>query len=168
MQDDTIASATPPPRQGWRRFAAILGLFIVLGPLLGAVGVVLVFVAMAVLTEVMQGRADAVPVPVVLGRGFLITLLAGLPIAYTFGAVSSVAVGLVVALRDRWHCNISWRAALVAGGIVWLVMAAFAALVIPPDGILTWLVGLLVAHVVAAVLCTLLARLLLGPGRSAP
>lgn len=156
---DTPAPDTPP-RQTWGRFAGILALFALVGPFLGAVGAVLMFVAMAVVTDLMQGRLDNLAG--LMGRGLLTTLVAGLPIAYSFGAVSSVAVGLVVALRDRWRGGITWRAGLGSAVAMWALMAGLAALVIPADGFLLWLAGLFVAHVVAAGLCTWLARRILG------
>lgn len=112
----------------------------------------------------MQNKPIAeTPLPPRRGSGRFAAILGFFAVLGPFlGAVSSVAVGLVVALRDRRHGRISWRAALIGALVVWLVMAAFAALVIPPDGFLLWLVGLLVAHVVAAVLCTAIARLVLG------
>ncbi|MFB9151275.1 hypothetical protein [Roseovarius ramblicola] len=160
MHDDPATSAPPPSRQGWRRFAGLVALYAVLGPLLGAVCVVLLFVALSVITEVAQGRFEAIGA--LLGRGLLLTLVAGLPIAYSFGAVSSVAVGLIVALSDRRDGGISWRVALGGAVVSWGVAAVLAALVVPPDGFLVWLAGLFAAHVVAAWLCTWLAHLVFG------
>ncbi len=160
MPHDPANTAPTPPRQGWPRFAGIVALYAVLGPLLGAVGVVVLFVALSVVTEVAQGRFEAIGP--LLGRGVLLTLVAGLPIAYSFGAVSSVAVGLIVALRDRHGGGISWRAALGGAVGLWAFVAVLAVLVVPPDGFLMWLVGLFAAHVVAAALCTWLARRVFG------
>ncbi|HKL68593.1 hypothetical protein [Salibaculum sp.] len=148
----------PPPdtRPGGGRFAGIAALYALLGPLLGAIGAVALLVLIAFVTEL--GVAQDGSIGAALWPGFLITLAAGLPLAYGFGLVSGIAVGLAVALHDRRRGGISWRVALGAAFVLWAVMSALAALVIPDESFLTWLILLLLVHVLAAGGCTWLAR----------
>lgn len=151
-----ITAPTPDARPGWGRFAGIGALYALLGPLVGAIGAVVLLVLISVVGELAAGRAGAIGT--LLWPGLPVTLAAGLPLAYSLGLVSSIAVGLVVALRDRHRGGISWPAALGAALALWGVMSALAALVIPGGSFLTWLVLLLAAHVLAAMICTWLAR----------
>ena len=156
--------SAPPPdtRPGWGRFAGIAALYALLGPLVGAIGAVGLLVLIASVTGLAAGRPG--PSGEAVWSGFLITLVAGLPMAYSFGLVSSSAVGVAVALRDRRRGGISWRMALGAAAVLWIFMSALATLVISGDSFLTWLVTLLAAHVLAAMVCTWVARRLFGLG----
>ncbi|RFP85423.1 hypothetical protein DZK27_16815 [Rhodobacteraceae bacterium 63075] len=154
MSQDFASPTQAPP--GWGRFAGITALYALLGPLVGAVGAVGLLVLIAVVTDLGAGQENTVSA--LLGPGFLVTLAAGLPLAYSFGLVSSIAVGLAVALRDRWRGGISWRAALGTALALWALMSALAGLMIPGGSFLTWLVMLLAAHVLAAMICNWLAQ----------
>ena len=154
MTRNSVSPPQAPP--GWGRFAGIAALYALLGPLVGAIGAVGLLVLIAAVTDLGAGQENAVGA--LLGPGFLITLAAGLPLAYSFGLVSSIAVGLAVALRDRRMGGISWRTALGAALALWGAMSALAALVIPDGSFLTWLVMLLAAHLLAAMICTWVAQ----------
>jgi hypothetical protein len=155
MTRNTAQPPDTPP--GWGRIAGIAALYALLGPLVGAIAAVGLLVLIDVVTVLGAGQGDAAGA--VHGRGFLLLLAAGLPVAYGVGLPSSVAVGVIVALRDRREGAISRRAALAAALALWVVMSALAALVISTrGGLLTWLGMLLAAHVLAAMVCTRVAR----------
>ena len=79
-------------------------------------------------------------------------------IAYAYGIVSAAGVGLVVAFRDRRKGGISWKASFVAALLFWLLMSLAATAVVPPQGLVQWIGALLAAHVLAAAVCTWIAR----------
>lgn len=155
-----MSAPAAPARPSWWRFTGITGLYTVLGPLLGGFGVTLLLTLMSATVAAAQGQYDEIAAR--LGAGLFVTFVAGLPIVYTFGTVSTFAVGLAVAIGDRLQGGVSWRIALVAGGLAWLGALGVAGLVIPPSGFLTWVTGLLAGHALAVVLCTWLARLVFG------
>jgi len=138
------------------RFMGIAILFALLGPVAGALGVNILLSVLAAAIEIARGNMG--DVNRLLGGGIIIGTIISLPIAYSFGLVSAVGVGLAVATANQRGHGISWQVAFVWAGVFWLLMAALAMIIVPPGGLKVWLAGLLVAHLLAAALCTLLAR----------
>lgn len=150
-----------PPRAGsWWRAAGVVALFALLGPLFGALGVNLFLSVLASAIEAAHGNHG--DIGRLLVGGMVIGTIVALPIAYSVGLAPAAGVGLAVAFGDRRRRGISWRIALASAVLFWLAMAALAVAVIPPAGLPTWLAALLVAHILAVVPCTAMARRLFG------
>ena len=153
---DAVAAHGRPRLPSWTRFAGIVALYVLLGPLMGAVGVTGLFTVYAVGVEIANGNF------VDIARRFVGGMVGGtifsVIIAYAYGIVSAAGVGLVVAFRDRRKGGISWKASLVAALAFWLLMSLAATAVVPPQGLVQWIGALLAAHVLAAAVCTWIAR----------
>lgn len=121
-----MAIAAPEPSQArpapgrWRRVAATLLWFVLLGPPIGAV----IFVTgMAAAIGFDTGSArDA-------GAVLLVSLIYGVPFSYWMGLPSAVVAGAVVAAWRLWRGSLSAAGALAIGAAVGLgtVMAANSA-----------------------------------------
>lgn len=154
---DAMAAHGRPHLPSWTRFAGIVALYVLLGPLMGAVGVNAVFAVYAVGVEIADGSFDDIT-RLFWGGIVMGTMLFAIG-AYAFGSVSAVAVGLAVALRDRRIFGVSWRRAFISAFVMWLLMSAIAILtVVPPEGQVQWIGSLLIAHLFAATICTWIAR----------
>ena len=121
---------------------------------------------LAAATEIARGNMGDV-LRLLVG-GVVVGTIVSLPLAYSFGLVSAVGVGLAVAIADRRGIGISCRHTLVWAGVFWLVTAGLVVIVVPAEGLLVWLVAFLVAHLLASCLCTLLARRLFAPAPDGP
>lgn len=155
-QSQTVAGRPRPGSQSWGRFAGIVAIYALLGPFLGAFSVNVLFAVYAVGVEIAMGNFGDI------ARLFWGGIVVGTMLfaigAYAFGSVSAVGVGLVVAFRDRRKGGISWRTSLVAALAFWLLMSLAATAVVPPQGLVQWIGALLAAHVLAAAVCTWIAR----------
>lgn len=156
MNTDQITLQAPSRSPSWGRFAGIVALYGLLGPLVGAVGVSGLFTVLAIGGEVAKG--DFGDIGRLLVGGMVVGTIVSLIIAYAFGIASALAVGLAVAYRDRRDGGISWRVALMSSLVVWLLTAAASTTVVPPGGRLQWIGALLIAHLLAAAICTWIAR----------
>ena len=155
-QSQTVAGRPRPGSQSWGRFAGIVAIYALLGPLVGAIGVTGLFTVYAVGVEIAIGNFDDIARRFV--GGMLVgTIVSGI-IAYAFGIVSAAGVGLVVALRDRRKGGISWKVSFVAALAFWLLTSLAATAVVPPQGLVQWIGALLAAHVLATAACTWIAR----------
>jgi hypothetical protein len=117
-------------------------------------------VAAAVGSEIARGEYGEIPRLIV--GGFVIGLRISLIIAYVMGAASALVVGVAVALADRRQRGISLRVALVTALVSWALAAALATTFIPGDALAAWIALLLLAHLLAAVVCTWIARAIFG------
>ncbi|WP_157970219.1 hypothetical protein [Pelagibacterium sediminicola] len=153
---DAVAAHGRPHLPTWRRFAGIVALYVLLGPLMGAVGVNGIFTVYAVSTGIVSGSSGDI------ARLFWGGMVVGTMVfaigAYAFGSVSALAVGLAVALGDRRLFGVSWRRALRSAFVMWLLSVIVVLTVVPPEGQVQWIGGLLVAHLFAAAACTWIAR----------
>jgi hypothetical protein len=148
------------PARAWGRLAAIIAIYGLPGPFVGAVGINAFLVAAAVGSEIARGEYGEIPRLIV--GGFVIGLMISLIIAYVMGAASALIVGVAVALADRRQRGISLRVALVTALVAWALTAAVAATFIPRDALAAWIALLLLAHLLAAVECTWIARRIFG------
>jgi hypothetical protein len=148
------------PARAWARLAAIVAIYGLLGPFVGAVGINAFLVAAAVGSEIARGEYGEIPRLIV--GGFVIGLMISLIIAYAMGAASALVVGVAVAISDRRQRGISLRAALVTALVSWALTAAVAATFIPRDALAAWIALLLLAHLLAALVCTWIARRIFG------
>lgn len=140
----------------WRRFGAIVLFYAALGPFFGAIGVTAVFTAMAISVEVWHGNFGRIGQMLLAGMviGTIVSVIA----AYVLGIFSATCVGFAVAIRDRRRGGISWWAALISALLLWLLTAMLAFSAVPPEGSLQWIGALFVAHLLAATICTWIAR----------
>lgn len=122
----------------------------------GAIGVNGLFTVYTVGVEVANGRFS--DIARLFWGGLVVGTIISLIIAYSFGIVSAVATGLAVAFRDRSKGRISWRMAFISALVMWLLNSIAATTVVPPEGLAQWVGALLVAHLLAAVVCTWAAR----------
>jgi len=156
MPNPTMAGQPRPRSQSWGRPIGIVASYALLGPFLGAFSVNGLFAVYAVGVEIARGDFSDI------ARLFWGGIVMGTALfaigAYAFGSISAVAVGLAVAFRDRRKGGISWRTALVVALIVWLLMSIAVTAVVPPEGLVRWVGALLVAHVLATVVCTWIVR----------
>src|SRR5690606_28354391 len=96
--------------QSWGRFAGIVAIYALLGPLVGAIGVTGLFTVYAVGVEIAIGNFEDI------ARRFVGGMVAGtifsVIIAYAYGIVSAAGVGLVVAFgtgaRVGFHGEHHW------------------------------------------------------------
>mgnify|MGYP007011835851 FL=1 len=144
----------------WQRLAGIVALFTLLGPLLGALGLIVLMSTLAALTALAGGDYGGIG-PLLIGA---ITggMLVALPPAYGFGLFPAGVVGLVVAIGERRRIGVAWGDALYGAVVLWLIAMILTIEVAPPQGRVFWFAGLLVAHLAGAALCTLIARKLFG------
>jgi len=158
-----IVNSTAQPQKsiekssaGIGRFIGIVGLYAVLGPLFGALGVNAFLTLLAVFGEVARGEFGD------LGRliigGMVVGTIYSVIIAYTIGLPLAFGVGFIVAWKNQRSGKISLRSALLAGLGFWAGSALVALLILPPAGRLAWIGALLVAHLVAAAACAGLAK----------
>lgn len=152
----TVPGQSRPHSQSWARFAGISALYGMLGPLVGAVGVNGLFTLMAIGSAMVKGNFG--DIGRLLVGGMVVGTIVSVIIAYAFGIVSAVAVGLAIAFHDRRRGGISWRAALIAALVVWLLTSVAATTAVPPSGLPQWIGALLAAHVLATAACTWIAR----------
>jgi len=155
-----VASQLDRPARAWARLAVITAIYGLLGPFVGAVGINAFLVAAAVGSEIARGEYGEIPRLIV--GGFVIGLMISLIIAYVMGAASALVVGVAVALADRRQRGISLRVALVTALVSWALAAALATTFIPGDALAAWIALLLLAHLLAAVVCTWIARAIFG------
>src|SRR5690606_32729147 len=125
-----------PVAQSWARFAGILAIYALLGPLIGAVGVNGLFTVYAVGVEIANGNFG--DIARLFWGGIVVGTIVSAILAYAYGIVSAAGVGLVVAFRDRRKGGISWRTSLVAALAFWLLMSLAATAVVPPQGLVQW------------------------------
>ena len=156
MNTNHMTMQAPTRAPSWARFAGIIALYGLLGPLVGAVGVNALFTVLAIGGEVAKG--DFGDIGRLLVGGMVVGTIISLIIAYTFGIASAAAVGLAVAFRDWRDGGISWRVALMSSLVVWSLTAVASTAVVPPGGRLQWIGALLIAHLLAAAICTWIAR----------
>lgn len=152
----TVPGQSRPHSQSWARFAGISALYGMLGPLVGAVGVNGLFTLMAIGSAMVKGNFG--DIGRLLVGGMVVGTIVSLIIAYAFGIVSAAAVGFAVAFRDRRDGGVSWRTALIAALIVWLLTSLAVTTVVPPEGLAQWVGALFVAHLLATAVCTWIAR----------
>ncbi len=88
----------------------------------------------------------------------MVGTIIALVIAYAFGIVSALAVGLAVARRDRRRGENSWHTALAAALVLWLLVSIAAVTVVPPEGRAQWIGLLFIAHLLAGAVGTWIAR----------
>ncbi|MFT4955423.1 MAG: hypothetical protein ACI8U3_001811 [Brevundimonas sp.] len=155
-QTNAVTHEGRPLARSWRRFAGIVALYAVPGPLMGALGLNALLAVLAVTVEISRGNFD--DLARLLVGGMVVGTIISAIIAYAFGMVSAAGVGLMVAIRDRRRGGISWRTSLIAALVFWGMMSLAGAVVIPPPGLAQWIGALLAAHALAAVACTWLAR----------
>lgn len=155
---DDMTGARPGKSAG--RFFGIVAVFALLGPLIGGLVVSAYLGFLAATPQIAQSWMDAAGV-------FLTTTLFGtmfgLPIAYAVGIAPAVWVGLAVAIWDWRKGLISWRIAIGAALVSWLLVAMRAGDIIETDeGTRIWQISILLAHLVATGLCWWLARTIFG------
>lgn len=153
---DAVTEPGLPYRPSWKRFAGIIALYVLLGPLMGAVGANALFTVYAMGVEIANGNFG--DIARLFWGGIVVGTMISAIIAYAFGIVSAAGVGLVVAFHDRRKDGISWRASSIAALAFWLLTSLAATAVVPPQGLLQWIGALLTAHVLAAAVCTWIAR----------
>ena len=155
-QNPAVTGHPHPYLQSWGRFAGIVAIHALLGPLIGAVGVNGLFTVYAVGVEIANGNFD--DIARLFWGGIVVGTIVSAIIAYAFGIVSASGIGLVVAFRDRRKGGISWRASFIAALAFWLLTSLAATAVVPPQGLVQWIAALLAAHGLAAAVCTWIAR----------
>ena len=155
-QSQTVAGQPRPHSHSWGRFIGIVAIYAALGPLIGAFGVNALFTVYAVGVEIASGNFG--DIARLFWGGIVVGTIVSAIIAYAFGIVSAAGVGLVVAFRDRRQGGISWRASFFAALAFWLLTSLAATAVVPEQGLVQWVGALLVAHVLAAAICTWAAR----------
>lgn len=153
---DVATDLTRPRARSWARFAGIVVLYAVVGPLMGALGLNALLAVLAVAAEISRGNFD--DIARLLVGGMVVGTIISAIIAYAFGMVSAAGVGLMVAIRDRRRGGISWRTALIAALVFWALMSLAGAVVVPPQGLAQWIGALLAAHLLATAACTWIAR----------
>lgn len=153
---NAVAEHGLPHHPSRKRFAGVVALYVLLGPLMGAVGVNGLFTVYAMGVEIANGNFG--DIARLFWGGIVVGTIILAIIAYAFGIVSAAGVGLVVALRDRRKGGVSWRASFIAALAFWLLTSVAATAVVPPQGLVQWIGALLAAHVLAAVVCTWIAR----------
>lgn len=155
MTTETKASTMKPPSKQWR-FIALVVLFMLFGPLVGAVGVNAFLTLLAVIGELTRGEFGDLPRLIV--GGMVVGTIYSVIIAYTIGLPSALGVGLIVAWKSRRSGEVSLRTALVASLGFWAGCALVALLIVLPDGRMDWIGAILVAHLSAAFACGWLAK----------
>lgn len=153
---DAAAEHGRPHLPSWTRFGGIVALYVLLGPLMGAIGVSGLFTVYAMGVEIANGNFG--DIARLFWGGIVVGTIVSAIIAYAFGIVSAAGVGLVVAFRDRRKGGISWRASFIAALALWLMTSLAATAVIPPQELVQWIGALLAAHLLAAAVCTWIAR----------
>lgn len=141
---------------GAARFLGIVAIYAIPGPLIGAFGVNVLFTAYALGIEVPSG--DTAALARLFWGGLVVGTMIASIIAYAFGVVSALGVGLAVAIGDRRRGAISGETALMAALVLWLLTALAVLLMVPAETQLVWAGMLLVGHLLAATLCTWIAR----------
>ncbi len=161
---DDMTGARPGKSTG--RFIGIVALFALLGPLIGGL-VVSAYLGFLAATPQLASHGWAYAVMVFL-TATSFGMMFGLPIAYALGIVPAVWVGLAVAIWNWRKGLISWRVAIGAALVSWLLVAMRAGDIIETDeGTRIWQISILLAHLVATGLCWWLARTIFGrPVRS--
>lgn len=154
--DPTVPGHSRPHSRSWGRFAGIVAFYGLLGPLIGAVGVNGLFTLMTIGSEIVKGNFG--DIARLLVGGMVVGTIVSLIIAYAVGIVSAVAVGLVVAFRDRREGGVCWRAAVIAALVAWLLTLIATITAVPPAGLAQWAGALLIGHLLAAAVCTWIAR----------
>lgn len=152
-------SAYPaPPTLG--RSLAIVALFGLAGPLIGALGLNLLLTLFAAASEIARGEFAALPRQIIGGiiAGSIFAVILG----YGVGTVSALGVGIIVAVRDRRVRGISLRTPVLAALGFWAASAVVVLLAVPQEGRLVWIAALLAAHLLAALACGWIARKLFG------
>jgi len=149
------------PLPGMQRVARIVAVYAIIGPVAGVVTFALVFATLVIVGPVPPGASRAEGAMEAL-RWALVIIVMGMPAGFWIGLPVAAGVGLVVALGDRLFGVISWRIALGATAIFWLIPYLHAGdLHVSGDVRLSRTNGLLPAYLVAAPLCTWIARRLL-------
>lgn len=156
----TSNPATTP--NSWRRFAGIMAIFVLLGPVAGALGVNILFALMAVGQEIMTQGFNLSEVLRLLIGGIVVGTIVSAIVAYSFGIFSAVGVGLTVALGDRRNLGVSWKLGLIAAILFWVLLSGVASTFVPAQGLQAWIAALLIGHVLAALVCIGLARKIFG------
>lgn len=153
-QDDAIAGARPG--RPARRFLAIVALFALAGPPVGGLVVSAFLALLAALPQLTAGSwLEALTTLV---TATLFGTMFGLPIAYFTGILPAAGIGLAVALWDRRKGAISWRIAIGAALVSWLLVATGAGSIVETDeGTRIWQAALLLAHLGATGACWWLA-----------
>jgi hypothetical protein len=138
---------------GWGRLVAIVAVFVVIGPPVGALAFSVIGGLGAWLTGQPSGTAG-----MIFYGGIL-----GVVLSWFVGGVQAGMCGLLTALFDVAKGRLSVFAAMVAGlacGIVYVLLEG-------DDLDLGFTLLLLTVHVVAAGVCAVVAKLVLGPTRPA-
>lgn len=138
---------------GWGRFVAIVALFIAVGPPVGALAFSVIGGVGAWLTGQPPGTAG-----MIFYGGIL-----GVVLSWFVGGVQAGISGLATALFDVATGRLSILAAMTAGlacGIAYVLLEG-------DDLGLGFTLLLLAVHVVAAGVCAVLTKLVLGPTRTA-
>lgn len=154
--------------QPWTRGAGIAAVFAVTGPLAGLLAFLVWFCLLTLASPTPTSSGDLAEGAMSLLRLALVGLIFGLPGAYLIGFPAAVAVGVAVALWDRWCGVISWQVAVAAAVGIWLVPLPFRGDQIATGGLgLSRTTGLLPAYLGGAIICAWAARRLFGPVGSA-
>lgn len=154
---DKVAEADAKPEKSFGRFIGILAIFALIGPILGAAAVSAYLGFEVAGSDLMTGKWDEAAKLILLSISFG-TLFAW-PIAYFIGILPAIGVGLAVALWDMRGGMISWRVAFAVALISWLLfMTSEGSFVEASEGIRTWQISLLLAHLTSAGVCWAIAR----------
>lgn len=146
----------------WGRFAGIMAIFVLLGPLAGALGVNILFALIAVGQEIATQGFNFSEILRLLVGGIVIGTIVSAIVAYSFGIFSAIGVGLTVALGDRRNLGVSWKLSLIAAFLFWILLSGVASTFVPAQGLSAWIAALLIGHLLAALVCTGLARRIFG------
>lgn len=163
MGNHDMAGATLGKRAG--RFLGIVTLFALPGPPMGGMAVSAYLGFLAAASHLADhGWTDATEVFL---TATLFSTVFGFSLAYIIGIVPAVGVGLAVAIWDMRKGLISWRVAIGAALVWWLLIAVRAGEIMEADeGTRKWQISMLLAHLVATGVCWWTARTIFGPRRS--
>ncbi|AWB33275.1 hypothetical protein [Orrella marina] len=159
---NTTASNGLTTPNSWGRFAGIMAIFVLLGPIAGALGVNILFALMATGQEIATQGFNLSEILRLLVGGVVIGTIVSAIMAYSFGIFSAVGVGLTVALGDRRNLGVSWKLGLIAALLFWILLSGVASTFVPEQGLRAWVGALLIGHVLAALVCIGLARRIFG------
>lgn len=146
------------------RLLGITAVFVLIGPLAGSLGVnILLSLIQAAQTIATQG-SDVTEIIRRLVGGIVVGTLISAMLSYSFGIFAAIGVGLTVALGDRRELGISLKLALTAAFFFWILMSGLVATMVPASALYVWIISLLIGHMLAAWICTGLARRIFGTG----
>jgi len=153
---DTASSRLSPSSSPAKRFLGIVAVFALLGPAVGTLSVSMVL-AMAALSAGLAEAGLLAQGKIVLGS-LLLGSVFGLPLAYLIGAVPAAAVGLAVALWERWRGSLPLGVPLGLALVLGLLAASRAGGFGTTDPAPAAPLGLLIAYLAGALVCWLVVR----------